>query len=164
MSEPTLRDLIEELFQGLDVLPYHLFLGVSAEADGDTLRDAFHHRAQELHPDLFYTSGDTELRERAYAVYKRITEAYRVLSDPIRRADYQEQRVKGITRYDSARRKKQTGGDAHLDVKPAAHKYYRMAMTAQKQGDKRGAKLHLKLALQFDRNNDGLKELLEKLS
>ncbi len=61
-----LRRLVEELHAGLDVLPYHVFLGVPADARGDALRAAFHHRARELHPDLFYDEEDQgEVLKRA---------------------------------------------------------------------------------------------------
>lgn len=158
-----LRLIVDELYAGLDVLPYHVFLGVARDADGDALRAAFHHRAQQFHPDRFYSHSDEELRRRVYAVYKRITEAYRVLGDPEARRQYEEQRKQGAIRLDAKERPAGTlkrPEDAVTD--PNARKYYTLALDAERRGDARGAKLNLQLALQLDPKNPLLLEKLEK--
>jgi hypothetical protein len=62
-------------------------LGVGRTATRDEITSAFRARARELHPDAH--PGDVPAAER----FKRVSMAYRVLSDPARRA-----------RYDSGRR------------------------------------------------------------
>jgi DnaJ-class molecular chaperone len=59
-------------------------LGVPRDADADTLKKAFRRLAQESHPDQ--NPDDPQAEER----FKRINQAYSVLSDPDRRAAYDE--------------------------------------------------------------------------
>lgn len=55
-------------------------LGVNPGADADTIKDAFRRWAQATHPDKGGAPGD----------FERVKEAYEVLSDPARRATYDE--------------------------------------------------------------------------
>jgi curved DNA-binding protein CbpA len=141
------RLIIEELHGGLDKLPYHVFLGVREDEAGDTLRVAFHGRAQKFHPDHFYNHDDKELRGRIYAVYKRITEAYRVLSNPDDRRRYEEQRRRG-----GGVRLEPSRGEAAI-TDPRARRFYEMALEAEKRGDANGMKLNLELARQMAPGN-----------
>ena len=161
----VVRLIADELYAGLDTLPYHVFLGVPESTKGDELRAAFHARAQLLHPDQFYELADTELKMRIYRVYMRITEAYRVLADPAERAQYEQQRAAdGAIRIDKTTRPVATikrPEDAILN--PQAKKYYLLASEAERRGDRKGARLNLQLAMQMDPTNPVIKERLEKL-
>lgn len=145
------RRAIDKLYAGLAHLPYHVFLGVSEAAQGDVLRTAFHVCAERYHPDRFYALEDEELKTKIYAVYKRITEAYRVLGDPDARQKYEEQRQRGGVRLDQSSR--QSAGPKRPEdqiTNPTAKKYYVMAMDAERRGDLRSAKLNVQLALQLE--------------
>jgi curved DNA-binding protein CbpA len=160
----VVRLVVEELHQGLDTLPYHVFLGVLEHTQGDDLRTAFHARAQLLHPDQFYELDDAELRGKIYAVYKRVTEAYRVLSDPAERKQYESQRQAGGVRLDRTSRTVPTLRRPEDAVThPQARKYFLLAVEQERRGDRKGARLNLQLALQMDPANPVLKERLEKL-
>ena len=63
--------------------PY-VVLGVPTTADDATIKKAYRRLAQESHPDQ--NPGDPEAEER----FKAINQAYQVLSDPERRAAYDE--------------------------------------------------------------------------
>jgi molecular chaperone DnaJ len=60
--------------------PYEL-LGVSRDADADTIKKAYRKLARQLHPDV---NPDPETQER----FKEVTRAYEVLSDPDKRRQY----------------------------------------------------------------------------
>src|SRR5262245_2616155 len=60
---------------------YYRILGVPRAADAQAIKDAFHRLARRYHPDR---SQEPAAEER----FKEITEAYSVLSDPARRAEY----------------------------------------------------------------------------
>jgi DnaJ-class molecular chaperone len=160
----VVRLIADELFAGLDTLPYHVFLGVRESAAGDELRTAFHSRAQLLHPDQFFELEDAELKARIYAVYKRVTEAYRVLGDPEQRKLYEAQRTTGGVRLDKTSRNVPTVRRAEDAIaSPQAKKYFLLAADAERRGDRKGARLNLQLALQMEPDNPVLKERLEKL-
>ncbi len=61
---------------------YYQILGVERNADFETLRKAYYRKAKTCHPDLH--GGSAEMNE----VFRRIVEAFNVLSDPMRRASF----------------------------------------------------------------------------
>ena len=60
---------------------YYEVLGVDRGADAKTIKRAFLKRARKLHPDV---SNDPDAEER----FKEVNEAYSVLSDERKRANY----------------------------------------------------------------------------
>jgi curved DNA-binding protein len=66
---------------------YYQILGVSKSASEDEIRKAFRKLAREYHPDR-----NPENREEAEAKFKKINEAYGVLSDSQKRAEYDQMR------------------------------------------------------------------------
>ena len=65
----------------LSTRDYYQVLGVPEDADEQTLKAAFHRLARRYHPDR---STEPDAEER----FKEIAEAYAVLSNPAKRADY----------------------------------------------------------------------------
>ena len=63
---------------------YYETLGVGREADPKEIRSAYRRLARQYHPDV--NPGDPEAEER----FKEINEAYEVLSDPQKRAKYDQ--------------------------------------------------------------------------
>jgi curved DNA-binding protein len=63
---------------------YYAILGVAKEASSDEIKRAFRRLARQYHPDL--NPGDKEAEDR----FKDIGEAYEVLSDTTKRAQYDE--------------------------------------------------------------------------
>jgi molecular chaperone DnaJ len=72
------RDFIEK--------DYYAALGVAQDADAAAIKKAYRQLARDLHPDK--NPGNTEAEAR----FKDVSEAYDVLSDPKRRAEYDEAR------------------------------------------------------------------------
>jgi curved DNA-binding protein len=65
-------------------LDYYALLAVSADADERTIKSAFRRLARQYHPDL--NPGDAS----AHARFIEVSEAFEILSDPTRRARYDE--------------------------------------------------------------------------
>jgi len=63
---------------------YYETLGVKRDASPDDLKKAFRHLARKYHPDL--NKGSREAEEK----FKEINEAYQVLSDPQKKAQYDQ--------------------------------------------------------------------------
>ena len=61
-------------------MDYYLVLGISPDADPDTIRSAFRNLARRYHPD----AGEGSSAER----FRDIVSAYETLNDPTRRGDY----------------------------------------------------------------------------
>lgn len=65
---------------------YYAALGVAKDADGGAIKKAYRKLARELHPDKNPGNADAERR------FKEVSEAYDVLSDAKKRAEYDEAR------------------------------------------------------------------------
>ncbi|HKE37667.1 MAG TPA: molecular chaperone DnaJ, partial [Candidatus Baltobacteraceae bacterium] len=61
---------------------YYDVLGVARDASGDEIKQAYRALARKHHPDVSHDKSDAEHR------FKEINEAYEVLSDPNKRAQY----------------------------------------------------------------------------
>lgn len=68
---------------------YYKILGVSKDADAATIKKSYRKLAKDLHPDN--NAGDKKIEEK----FKAVSEAYDVVSDPKRRAEYDEARRYG---------------------------------------------------------------------
>ena len=66
---------------------YYSILGVEKSADGEAIKKRYRKLARELHPDK--TKGDKTLEER----FKAVSEAYDILSDDKKRAEYDQARA-----------------------------------------------------------------------
>lgn len=73
---------------------YYEVLGVARDADAKTIKDAFRKLALKYHPDR-NKSPDAEAR------FKEIAEAYAILSDPKKRADYDARGFAGVASFSS---------------------------------------------------------------
>jgi hypothetical protein len=89
---------------------YYERLGVDPTASGEEIRRAFRAIARETHPDR--NPGDPGAAER----FRRVKEAYDVLSNPERRADYDARRRSG-----RADRAKAGGSGGDEDAVTATH-------------------------------------------
>lgn len=65
---------------------FYAILGVDKRAGGDEIKKKYRTLARELHPDK--TKGDSALEEK----FKAVSEAYEILSDSKKRAEYDEAR------------------------------------------------------------------------
>jgi tetratricopeptide (TPR) repeat protein len=63
-------------------------LGVDRAATREQVKTAYLHLAKQLHPDRFASPGVTDLAPRVKDLFAAVNEAYELLSDDRRRADY----------------------------------------------------------------------------
>ncbi len=144
------RQDVDALFERLDDVTYYQVLGVGALADYVAIKDAYHACAQAYHPDRFLFCGDEGRKARAYAVFKRITEAYSVLSDPVLRRRYDAARAEGAVRLPPHERGRRLSAEERAVQNGLARVYVRSARAKLSRGDLAGARIDVALALSLD--------------
>lgn len=151
---------VTTLAASLEQLDYYALLNVRPGASGDDIKRAYHRVAGIYHPDG-HRQADPQVRECLNTVFKRMSEAYRVLGDFSRRKQYDAHLTKGQTRMDQAKRE-QTGPrspDAGLKT-PTGKRLFMQALDQIKRKDYKGAKQNLQLALFHE--GPGCAEIKEK--
>lgn len=133
----------------LDRIDYYSLLGVARDAPVEQIRDAFHKFALRFHPDQHI--DDPEQQSRVLRIFKRGSEGYRVLLDPVLRARYDSALGRGESRLSpdaertvvASEAKVSTVAEAPLpaDVLPL----YEKVSEALKRGDITNAKAFLML-------------------
>ncbi len=83
------RGRIYEWLACLDHVTYYELFGLTETASTDEIRAAFHRFAEAFHPDV---QADRSLVELAAItkIFRRGTEAYEALADPVARASYND--------------------------------------------------------------------------
>jgi molecular chaperone DnaJ len=69
---------------------FYVLLGIDKTATAQEIKKAYRNKARELHPDA--NQGDAEMEEK----FKAVSVAYEVLSDPEKRAVYDQYGVDGL--------------------------------------------------------------------
>lgn len=159
------RQRILDWDETLDSASYYEILGVLEIADESAIRQAFHAFSLAFHPDV-HLDADADIAPRLRRVFQRGAEAYRVLCDAQRRADYDLTLAKGHLRLGvpSIPPGSTSSGVRSLDElchsasgKLHAHKADRLIS----EGDLAGAKRELYLAMRCEEDLEP--ELRERL-
>lgn len=154
MSAPELPDI--------DNLDYFQLFGVERDAGVDEVRTAFHNIARRFHPDL-YVQKSTKERLAAARVYRRATEAYRVLLDPQRRRVYMLELEQGRLRLAPSASLPPRPMHRAGSINPLAAKHINEARIAMQRGDYATASRQLKSAKIFDPKNEELLALMKEV-
>jgi curved DNA-binding protein CbpA len=153
----------------LDTLDYFELLGLPTTAGAGEVKRAFYRGSRAYHPDRFFHLADETFKTRVHEVYKRVTEAYYVLRDDLRRRKY----LADVTGPDRARKLrfdelaeqetkaavKQQAAE-QIGLNPKARQLFQTAMTELERGNLAAAERDLKMALTYERENALYKEKL----
>jgi curved DNA-binding protein CbpA len=162
---------IERIFEWdalIDSSSYYELLGVLEIADTAAIRKAFHEFAVAFHPDAF-PEADDETADALRRVFQRGAEAYRVLSRPDTRADYDLALAKGLLRLDASMpppplaRPSDIRSLDELCRTAGARRYAKRAEDLISAGDLSAAKRELQMALREDGENPDLAERLDPI-
>jgi curved DNA-binding protein CbpA len=85
---PEAKRAIEGLEARLE-RPYHEILGVARDADARAIKRAYFALSKEFHPDRWFRRDIGPWQPRVERVFRKIVEAYELLSDPATRAEVQ---------------------------------------------------------------------------
>jgi curved DNA-binding protein CbpA len=170
--EPSPQEEIDRLASWAEVIDdstYYEILGVLELADGAAIRAAFHEFALAFHPDQHLAGSDLERRVAEY-VFRRGAEAYRILSDPALRPQYDLAVARGSLRLIGGVASKPAAGALKLQTledickSPAARLAARRADECIGRNDLGGARRLLREALTHDEyDNAALEERIEAL-
>lgn len=165
-SEPIQALEIGALAKIMDELDYYQLLGVEPAATVTEVRKAFHALSRNFHPDANRDLEDG-LRGKCAEISKRVTEAYCVLRDTRRRRAY-DARSDAATnlRIQLAEAKNAHAEQMKVERQgrtPQGRQFHAKAEADIKKGNLAGAIQNLQMALTFEGDNDGLKNLLGEL-
>ena len=156
---------LRQWLAALDSLSYYDIFRVERQTGHDDLRQAFHVFAETFHPDAHRWRHPNE-QATIGTIYRRGTEAWRVLSDPALRAHYDEALARGILRpesmvfeRESSRSLAPPGPGARLVDRiraPGARPFVLRAEELLKKGDPKQAKIQLVMAMHMDKGNAAL--------
>lgn len=156
----------------LDTLSYYEVFRVRPDASPDELRRAFHVFAEAFHPDVHNWRPPAQ-KDALGRIYRRGTEAYRVLSEPGLRARYDQSLAGGVTRSEALVTESESLASRpppsrssrpsdHVRV-PAARTFVLRAEELMKKGDPGQAKLQLVMALSRDTGNPALEAFAREI-
>ena len=165
---------INKTFDALDSLSYYELLGVDSSATRKGLRDAYFSLSLEFHPDRFFLMTSGTLKEKIYTVFRRINEAYVILSDDRRRETYDQglsteqpqKRAVSNARGFELKESVSTESVQALPVKtksPQAEDFVRRAQHAYRVHDFDGTRLYLTLAALCEPESVSIKQALKQV-
>lgn len=162
-------EALQQWLDALDTLSYYALFGRPPSATYDELRGAFHDFADTFHPDghLFRPESEQEAIGR---IYRRGTEAWRVLSDPTLRARYDDALATGSVRPTAiaemeAPRSLAPPSNRLIDTvrSSTARPFVIRAEELLKKGDPKQAKIQVVMALHMDKGNTALEAFAKRI-
>lgn len=152
---------VDKAYAALDRVDYYRVLGVSSAAPSEEIRAAYYRLATYLHPDVHGEGIDAPFRARLTAVYSRVVEAYKVLSDPGKREKYDSALAGGHMRL--ARETPVVRDPSEQLTDPSARKFFQLARAALADGDAKAALMNLRLAASVQSDSQLLKDEIAKV-
>jgi len=164
---------IRQWLAALDALSYYDLFRVAPSASHDELRQGFHAFAETFHPDAHRWRHPNQ-QAALGVIYRRGTEAWRILSDPLLRARYDEALASGILRpenlvvqMDAPPRSlaPPTAAGRLVDKvrSPGARPFVLRAEELLKKGDPKQAKIQLVMAQHMEKGNPSLDAFAKQL-
>jgi curved DNA-binding protein CbpA len=165
---------LRQWLAALDSISYYDLFRVEPTVTHDELRAAFHSFVEHFHPDAHRWRHPAE-QDAIGKIYRRGTEAWRVLSDPNLRARYDAALANGILRPEDLIVEKEppaslaspasgTGGRLIDKVRsPGARPFVIRAEELLKKGDPKQAKIQVVMAMHMDKGNPALEAFAKEL-
>lgn len=136
-----------ELAAELDHRNYYEILGVEPDCSSEEIDRRYYRLASRLHPDRHVRRATAAQLQALTRISARLTEAREILSDPPRRARYDEGLARGALRASAEDEEVRSGPDPES---PVAAKLLKAALELAAAGDTRQALAKLQLARGFE--------------
>ena len=156
---------VRAMYRMLGRADYYHLLGLEPNATVEQITAAYFEHSLEFHPDRFFLLRSGDLKEKIYEIYRHVAQAYRILSDERARKRYDTDRAQGIEPQQEPEivrpiEPKRTSALSIPTMTSEAERYVGLASDAMSAGDLNGARLHLHLALAYERGNAELKDAI----
>lgn len=165
--DEAFRKEVMTLAKVIDELDYYQILKIDQMAFAEDIKRAYFEESRLYHPDKYYNEPP-EIQANINKIFKRICEAYKVLSDPEKKAIYTKlingpERKKNL-RFDLRLLKQEEEEKEDEGQTQLGKKYYLMAKTAIQNRDYKGAKINLQLAIKMEPNNQTFQKKLQEVN
>jgi curved DNA-binding protein CbpA len=161
--DPAFDSYVMKIHAVLDRLDYYRLLGLERTARLPDIKKAFYSIAEKFHPDRNRDAAK-DVQAAIYEIFKRLNEAYRILCDTQRRAQYDATLAQGKVRLEQDGRKTTVPKSPEDTISSReARQFYRQASEALQQGNLMQADLHLMMAKSREQNNAAIKQLEERI-
>ncbi len=87
-THPQYYPQLKQLAAQIDQMDYYQILNLAQDSTPAEIKQSYFAQSRSLHPDKFYHLPDEELKLAIHKIYKRVTEAYVILKDPLKRPKY----------------------------------------------------------------------------
>jgi curved DNA-binding protein CbpA len=170
--DPDRKVEILSLDRVLDQLNHFEVLGLQPGASSAQVKKAYHEASRRYHPDRYFQKNLGSFRARTERIFKRISEANAVLTDPARRQEYEQAHPElkpapaapvHISPEDARRselRRARLAKHPYLAKAKSLNELIARSKESLKTGDFGKAYTDLHLASQFDPKNRDIHELL----
>ena len=161
---------IMQFSKNLDMVDYFQIMGLERSVKSNEVKKRYYQLARRFHPDRFVNVTQKEFIARVYAVFKRMTEAYQVLSDTDKRRAYEynlgQNRSKETLRMKKAAMESKRSGPRQDELQirnTNARKFFSLGQKALAEGNLNGARMNFLLALQQSPADLIIKQGIEKV-
>ena len=161
--DPAFDAYVLKIHHVLDRLDYYRLLGIPPKAKKSEVKRAFLKITTKFHPDR-NRNAEPVVKDAIYDIFKRLNEAYRVLTDPQKKALYDQQLAAGNARFSN---------DLRMTMVPKtpvetitskdARQFYIKSEQCLKDGNLLQAELHAKMAKAREPENDAIANLIAKI-
>ncbi|MDP2167114.1 MAG: DUF4388 domain-containing protein [Thermodesulfovibrionales bacterium] len=79
---------VNDIFERLDTMSHFELLSAGESADSETIRKNYYALAKEFHPDRFYDSTDSTMKDKLAHIFDALTDAYNAIKDEEGRRTY----------------------------------------------------------------------------
>ena len=163
---PELAAQIDDLYGRLNSINYYELLELNPEDDRRAAQRRFHQLSRTLHPDRHARLQETapHVFEKVNAVFKRISEAYQVITDPTRRRRYNVGlRKRGAIRLETDAKYDRTEREVAACHTEEARAHVIESLELRSLGDLEGAAECMEEAALLEPRNEELARVLASL-
>jgi DnaJ-class molecular chaperone len=160
-ARAAIARFVEQAYAQLEQVDYYRILGVSSAATEEQIRGTYYKLAAKLHPDIHGDGVDAGFHARLTAVFSRVVEAYKVLSDEKKRRQYDDGLAQGMMRLRVGAKARPRTAEDQL-TNPKAKKFFKLGQSALTSKNYSSAVMNFKMALSMEPDSEVIQRFLEQ--